>query len=150
MLKIQHFPTTINRISASIGLNKQLFQISGLQVLTVGAAAELWSHVREQSRRRLLLTFHFQGAVRRGNLGGHLVFPSLSGRVDAALLHPTFPRLDLRLVWFEAEFMRSCEWSELRERQSSVQIWGQLLLLTHVATLRLQHLTNNTKTHLVN
>lgn len=113
-----------------------------LQVLTVGAAAELWPHRWEQ--RCLLLTFHFRDSLWNGGLGCRLVFPPFDRRrMNGSLLIPTFRCLDLWLFWLRVrgQFAGHAQGAQLRQWQSSVQIRRQLLLLTHVAALRLQRLT---------
>lgn len=121
------------RIRASVLGNVSVRE--GLELLTVGAAAELWPH-REQGG--LLLTRDLLDALWR-QLGRQLVLPSFGGRVDTVLLHLKFSRLALRLVRLGAggKFARCGEWAELRERKSSVEVWSQLLLLTQMAALRL-------------
>lgn len=114
-----------------------------LQVLTVGAAAELWPHRWEQ--RCLLLTFHFRDSLWNGRLGCRLVFPPFDRRrMNGSLLIPTFRCLDLWLFWLRVrgQFAGHAQGAQLRQWQSSVQVRRQLLLLTHVAALRLQRLTH--------
>lgn len=111
-------------------------------VLTVGAAAELRPRGGEQSG--LLLTFRLPQAVRGGRrLEGRLVLASFGGRVRAVLLgRPALGRLAFGLVQLGAggQLAGRGQGAELGQRQRPVQVRRQLLVLAHVAALRLQHL----------